>query len=179
MNYSTKSSKTIFQGRVFDIRQDEVSLPDGRLARIDLIIHRDAVAIIPIDDNNLVLFIRQYRHATQKLLLELPAGVIEPGESPEMCASREIREETGMQAGYLSKLGGFYLAPGYSTEYLHVFLAKELRPGSLEADDDEIIQVEKIPFNQAIHLAESAEIEDAKTLAALLLARPLIQSVEE
>jgi ADP-ribose pyrophosphatase len=116
-------------------------------------------------------FVRQYRHAVARELLELPAGTLEAGEDIEACARREIREEIGMSAGKLQKIGEFYPAPGYSTECLYIYLASDLHPDPLPGDDDEFIQVERIPADQVITLAEGGSILDAKTLAALLLAR--------
>jgi ADP-ribose pyrophosphatase len=108
-------------------------------------------------------------------LLELPAGTREEEEPYEDCARREIREETGMEAGKLQKVGEFYLAPGYSTELMAVFLATELKENPLQADDDEFLQVEKIPLKKAFAMAERGDIPDAKSLAALLLARPYLE----
>jgi ADP-ribose pyrophosphatase len=104
-------------------------------------------------------------------LLELPAGTLEEGEDPAVCAAREIREETGFAANKIEKIGDFYLAPGYSTEFMHVYLAQDLRHDPLEADADEFLSVEKIPFAEAVQMAERGEMPDAKSLAALLLAR--------
>jgi 8-oxo-dGTP pyrophosphatase MutT (NUDIX family) len=108
-------------------------------------------------------------------LLELPAGTRERDEPHEACAAREIREETGMAAGKLERIGNFYLAPGYSTEFMAVFLATELTHNPLEADADEFLELEKIPINKAIGMAEKGEMPDAKTLAALFLARTYLK----
>ena len=129
------------------------------------------MVILPVDDRGNLLFVRQYRHATHLDLLELPAGTLDEGETPEACARREIREETGMAADKLEHLGGFYLAPGYSTEYMHVYLATGLRLDPLQADADEFLTVEYIPLGRALEMARRAEIPDAKTLAAILLAQ--------
>ena len=122
-----------------------------------------------MDEQGNLLFVRQYRPAAGKELLELPAGTLDEGEAPEACARREVREEAGMAAGQLEALGGFYLAPGYSTEYMHVYLATELRPDPLEADADEFLSVELISLGAALKMARSGEILDAKSLAALLI----------
>jgi ADP-ribose pyrophosphatase len=118
-----------------------------------------------------LLFVRQYRHAAEQDLLELPAGTRDREEPFEECAAREIREETGMEAGRLQKIGEFYLVPGYSTELMAVFLATELKENPLQADEDEFLQVEKIPLKDAFEMAERGKILDAKSLAALLLVR--------
>jgi 8-oxo-dGTP pyrophosphatase MutT (NUDIX family) len=178
MSYQVIESKVVFKGRVFDVRTDQVLLPNNARARIDLVIHRDAVTLLPVDEAGNIWFIRQYRHPAGRELLELPAGVLEEAELPEAGAGRELREETGMAARKLSKIGKFYLAPGYSTEALYIFLAEQLYFSPLQADADEIIEVVKIPVAAAYQMAESGDIEDAKSLGALLLARPyLVESL--
>ncbi len=172
MEFQTISSTNIYHGRVFDVRQDQVRLPNGLIATLDIVAHPGAVVLVPIDAEGNLWFVRQYRHAAGKVMLELPAGTSEAGEEIESCAHRELREEIGMAAGKLQKLGEFYMAPGYSTEYLYIFLATDLHPSPLPTDDDEFINVERMPAHQAITLAEGGQIPDAKTLAALLLARP-------
>ena len=170
MKYSLIHSETIHQGRIFDLRVDTVELPDGQSTRLDIIRHPGAVVVLPLDAHGNILFVRQYRHAAGVELLELPAGALEVGEEPQDCALREIREETGMAADELRKIGDFYLAPGYSTEHLHIYLASKLRPDPLPGDEDEFLSVESIPVGQAYTLAEQGEIKDAKTLASLMLA---------
>jgi len=168
-------SETLLQGRTFKIRRDYLKTPDGRDTRFEIIEHGGSVIIIPIDPDGNILFVRQYRHAAGKDLLELPAGTRDGDEPYEECAAREIREETGMEAGELQKVGEFYLAPGYSTEFMMVYLATDLSHNPLEADDDEFLEVEKIPVGEAIQRANRGEIPDAKSLAALLLARTYLK----
>jgi ADP-ribose pyrophosphatase len=127
-----------------------------------------------LDNQGCVWFVRQYRHATQQELLELPAGTLEAGEEPEICARREVREEIGMAAGMIQKIGEFFLAPGYSSEYMRVYLATDLTPDPLKGDDDEFITVVRIPLEQAYKMVDSGEIRDGKTLAALLLVKPYL-----
>lgn len=171
MAYETIRSEKKYHGKAFDVRQDQVRLPDGQTVQLDIIEHVGAVTIIPIDDVGRIWFVRQYRHATGVMLLEFPAGTIEPGEPPEECALREIREEIGMACKTLKKVGEFYLAPGYSTEYMHVFQATGLNPDPLPGDVDEFLSIEKIPLEQVYQMAESGEIQDAKTLAGLFYLR--------
>ena len=168
-------SETLLQGRTFKIRRDYLKTPDGRDTRFEIIEHGGSVIIIPVDPDGNILFVRQYRHAAGKDLLELPAGTRDGDEPYEECAAREIREETGMEAGKLQKVGEFYLAPGYSTEFMMVYLATNLSHNPLEADDDEFLEVEKIPVGEAIQRANRGEIPDAKSLAALLLARTYLK----
>ncbi|HSQ18448.1 MAG TPA: NUDIX hydrolase [Anaerolineales bacterium] len=171
MKYQTLQSEPVYQGKAFRVRRDQVRLPDDQLTRLDIVEHVGAVTILPLDADGRIWFVRQYRHAAAQELLELPAGTLEPGEPPEDCARREIREETGLAAGALHKLGEFFLAPGYSTEYMHVFLATDLHPDPLPSDQDEFLSVEAHLAGEVFEMISRGEIQDAKTLAALLLAR--------
>ena len=172
MPFELLKSETLLKGRAFAIRRDLMKTPDGRETKFDIIEHGGSVVLVPLDADGNLLFVRQYRHAAGADLLELPAGTLDEGEHPEVCAAREIREETGFAAGKLEKLGDFYLAPGYSTEFMTVFLATELTHDPLEADADEFLSLERIPVKDAFEMAERGEMPDAKSLAALLLARP-------
>jgi len=174
MKFELIESESIFKGRAFDIRRDHVRLPDGRTTKLDIVNHIGSVVIVPVDEQGSLYFVRQYRHAAGQDMLELPAGTLEPGEDPFVCAQREVREETGMAADQIRDIGGFYLAPGYSTEFMRVYLATDLRQDPLEADEDEFLSVEKLPVEEAIALAESGGLPDAKSLAALLLAKPYL-----
>jgi ADP-ribose pyrophosphatase len=176
MLVETIARETIYHGRAFNVRRDEVRFPNQHTMHLDIIEHVGAVTIVPMDAEGRILFVRQYRHATGKELLELPAGTLDMGELPENCALREIREETGFAAGKLIKLGEFFLAPGYSTEYMIVYLATELHHDPLPGDLDEFITLEPIPIEQAYDFALNGEIQDGKSLAALLLARPYIHN---
>lgn len=175
MPFELLRSEIVLKGRAFTIRRDYMKTPDGRETKFDIVEHGGSVIILPIDHEGNLLFVRQYRHAAGMDLLELPAGTRDGKEPFEECAAREIREETGMQAGALKQVGEFYLAPGYSTEFMGVFLATDLKYNPLEADDDEFLSVEKIPVKEAIAMAERGEMPDAKSLAALLLARPHLE----
>ena len=175
MPFELIKSEILMQGRAFRIRRDTLKTPDQRETKFEIIDHGGSVILIPVDENGEVLFVRQYRHAAGKDLLELPAGTRDGDEPYEECAAREIREETGMQAGQLEKVGEFYLAPGYSTEFMVVYLATDLSPNPLEADEDEFLVVEKMPVKQALQLAERGDMPDAKSLAALFLAKPWLE----
>ena len=172
MKFKLLDSETIFKGRVFTIRRDNLRTPDGRTTKFDIVEHHGSVVIVPIDEKGNLLLIRQYRHAAVDDLLELPAGMLEPNEEPALSAARELREETGMAARKLIELGKFYLAPGYSTELMTVFLATDLYVNPLDPDADKFLEVEKIPLAEALSIAEAGQMPDAKTLAALLMARP-------
>lgn len=175
MPFELIKSETLLQGRAFKIRRDYLKTPDGQDTKLEIVEHGGSVVIIPIDAQNNLLFVRQYRHAAQADLLELPAGTRDEKEPFEVCAAREIREETGMEAGKLQKVGEFYLAPGYSTEFMVVFVATDLKENPLKADFDEFLQVEKVPVKKAMAMAERGEVPDAKSLAALFLARSYLE----
>lgn len=177
MKFETVYSEPKYQGRIFSVRKDQVRLPNGVETSLDIIEHGGAVTILPLDSGENVWFVRQYRHAVGLEILELPAGGLEPGESPENCAQREIREEIGMRAGYLREVGAIYLAPGYSTEYLHIFLATDLSPAPLEGDIDEFLSIERIPLAQIPKMIQAGEIVDGKTLAVFQLAAPLLDNL--
>lgn len=176
MPFELIKSETLLQGRAFKIRRDYLKTPDGRETKLEIVEHGGSVVILPIDEEKNLLFVRQYRHAAGGDLLELPAGTRDGNEPYEACARREIREETGMEATKLQKVGEFYLAPGYSTEFMAVFLATGLKENPLQADEDEFLLVEKIPLKKAIDMVERGGVPDAKSLAALLLARPYLEN---
>ncbi len=176
MEFKTMTQETVYHGRAFDVRRDAVRLPDQHTMHIDVVEHPGAVTILPIDDQGRILFVRQYRHAVGQELLELPAGTLDPGELPDMCALREIREETGFAAGKMVKLGEFFLAPGYSTEYMLVYLASDLTADPLPRDKDEYITLQAIPVAEAYAMALKGELIDGKSLAGLLLAQPFLRN---
>jgi ADP-ribose pyrophosphatase len=168
------ASEIIYHGRAFNVRRDKVRFQNQNVTHLDIIEHTGAVTILPLDADGRIIFVRQYRHAAGRELLELPAGTLERDEQPEFCALREIREETGFAAGKIIKVGEFFLAPGYSTEYMTVFLATDLTPSPLPGDADEFITIECIPIEQAYDLVIHGGVQDGKSVAALLLARPYL-----
>lgn len=174
MGYETKHSETVYLGKAFDVRRDQILLPDGKETTFDVVVHPGAVTLIPIDSAGRILFVRQYRYAIGEELLELPAGTLDEGEEPEACAHREIREETGMSAGKLEKIGEFFLVPGYSTEYMYIYLASDLKPDPLPGDEDEFITVEAIAIQKIPELISQGILRDAKSLSALFLAEPYL-----
>jgi ADP-ribose pyrophosphatase len=171
MNFETLSQEIIFHGRAFTVRRDKVRMPNQRTMHVEVIEHPGAVTILPVDEEDRILFVRQYRHAAGRELLELPAGTLDQDEPPEACAAREIREETGFAATKLVKLGEFFLAPGYSTEYMVIYLATGLHPDPLPKDKDEFITLEAIPIEKAYELAMNGGLNDGKSIAALLFAQ--------
>jgi ADP-ribose pyrophosphatase len=175
MDFDILGSEKIYKGRAFNVEQVQARLPDGRVRHYDLVLHPGAVVIVPVDSEGRIWFVRQYRVGAGQVMLELPAGTLEPGEEPEVCAAREVREETGMAAASLRRLGGFYMAPGYTSEYLHIFLANGLTPQPLEADADEFLQTAAIPIDEVYRMASAGALTDGKTLASLLLVRQYLK----
>ena len=163
------SREVVFDGTIMTVTVDTLRLRDGPEARFEVVEHPDAVTIVPVDESGNVVMVRQYRHAPRRVLLELPAGKMERGEEPAAAAQRELREETGLAAGELRPLGGFYAAPGFLTEYLHLFLARDLRPSPLEPDPFEIVEVVRVPAAEASAMVARGEIRDAKTIAGLCM----------
>lgn len=162
----------VFQGKIFDLVRARVALPDGKEHIYDLIRHHGAVTIVPVDAQGRIWLVRQFRVGAEKSLLELPAGLLEENETPETSAMREIQEEIGMAAEKLTRLGDFYMVPGYSTEKLTAFLATGLYPSVLPADDDEYLERVAMPAAEVFEMAQSGQLQDGKTLAALLMAQP-------
>ncbi len=158
-----------FEGHAFNVEILEVNLPDGRQRQYDLVDHNNSVTIIPVDNDGNIFFVKQFRMGSESQLLELPAGVMDDHESPQKCAAREIREETGMAAGKMTRLGAIYLAPGYSNELNFVFLAQDLTEDPLQEDEDEFISIHAYSPGDVKRLIRSGEIKDSKTLAALHL----------
>jgi ADP-ribose pyrophosphatase len=166
----TTSQEYIYFGRLINLRVDSVRLPDGMPARREIVEHRDAVAIVAVDEEGRVLLVRQFRLATEQELYEIPAGIMEEGESPEETARRELAEETGQTAGTLRRLTGFYTSPGFCNKYLHIFLATDLHPAPATPDADEDISLSRVPLADALSMIDTGDLRDAKTITGLLLA---------
>lgn len=163
------ATKQIYRGRAVTLRVDTIEKTGGTQTSREVVEHSDCVAVVVIDDNDNVLLVRQFRHPVGKPLLEIPAGGIDPGEEPIDSVRRELQEEIGYLPRRIETLGGFYSIPGYGTEYLHCFLATDLVPGRLMAEDTEDIEVVRVPLGDIPGLIASGEICDAKSIAALLM----------
>ena len=163
----TISSTTLHVGKNFSFKTDKVRLPNGNETIRDIIDHPGAVAIVPVHDGEIVL-IRQYRYSTRSEILEIPAGTLEIEEDPYACAVRELQEETGYAASEWNKLLSAYVAPGYSNELIHIYVAEGLTPVGSNLEEDETIQVEKFSFDKVLEMIESNEIMDAKTISGVL-----------
>ena len=164
----TLSSRLIHQGRNFDFLVDEVELPNGHVTQRDIVRHPGAVAIVPLLGDGRVALIRQYRYATGKTLLEIPAGTLEQGEPPLECAARELREETGYEAKELEPLLSCFMVPGYSDEVIHFFVARGLSVVGDDPEIDEAITLELHSLEEVRRMIEENVIEDAKTVVGIL-----------
>ncbi|MDE2803009.1 MAG: NUDIX hydrolase [Chloroflexota bacterium] len=166
-------SEQIYEGRVINVRRDSIRVnkATGPVETVrDVVQTRNAVTLVPVDNDGNVLLVRQFRWAAAVALLEAPAGMMEAGEDPEESARRELREETGHATDSLTYLGGFWMAPGYSTEYMYCYLATGLRPDPLPADEDEDLETVPVPWDDIPRLIREGAIQDAKSVAALQLA---------
>ncbi len=171
MSHKVLKSEIVYKAHAFDVRRDDVEFPSGKVHAMDIVEHTGAVAMVPIDHQGNIILVRQYRHSAKKSLLELPAGTLNKGEDPEACAQRELREEIGMAPGSLELLADFFLAPGYSTERMWIYLARGLKPERLPGDEDEDLDVVTMSLKQAFASMKEGEIEDSKTMLGLFLAR--------
>ena len=163
------STKTLYRGRVFEVSMAEIR--EGELEyKREVILHKGSAVIVPVFEDQTVALVRQYRHAAGKDLLEVPAGSLDAGESAETGACRELEEEIGVTAGKIEKLTEFYVSPGFLTEKMYVFLATDLTATKQNLDEDEIVEIEKITFEQAFGKIKNGEIEDAKTIIGLIFA---------
>jgi len=168
MEEHTLATEKIFEGRRINLRVDRVVLPSGRETTREIAAYPDSVGIVALDEEENVILVRQYRHAVGRTLLEIPAGGMEKGESPEQSALRELEEETGYTAADIEEIGGIYAAPGYSTEFLHLFVATGLRQGPSRNDEDEEIEVVSVPLKDIPQMIRSGELCDGKSVVGLL-----------
>jgi ADP-ribose pyrophosphatase len=167
------SSRRVFSGRVLDLDVDTVRFPDGSVGDLEMIRHPGASAVVPFVNDPRgadpeVLLIRQFRHAAERYVWEIPAGRLEPGEAPEACARRELEEEAGVTAGELRRLTTIYTTPGFTDERIHLFLASGLGEGTERREADEFLEVHRMLWSRVLRLIEQGEVEDGKTLVALM-----------
>ncbi len=165
-----KASALKYHGRVFDVYEEDVVLPNGRTSRLSRIDHGATITAVPVDAKGNLILLRQYRHAVGKYLIEIPAGNMDKNETPEECALRELQEEIGYGAKRLVKLYEGYLVPGYCNEYMYFYLALDLYDSHKAADEDEIIEKFTVSFEEAFAMLGRGEIEDSKTALGLCLA---------
>lgn len=156
------------RGKFLVFLQDEVTLPNGKTAVREMVLHPGAVAVLAVTENEEIIFVKQYRYPVREVLFEIPAGKLEGKEDPFFSAQRELEEETGFQALQWEKLGTFYSTPGFSNEIMHLYLAQDLVQKTAHPDPDEIIEYQGIPFDQALRMVSQGEIKDAKTVIGIL-----------
>jgi len=169
MSGKTLECATLHRGRVFSLVREKVALENGVTIDLDIVRHPGAAAMVPLTGNHTLLMIRQYRHAVGGFIWEIPAGTLNPRETPLECAQRELVEEIGYSARTWHKLGEITPVPGYSDERIHVFCAMDLSPAAQDLDKDEILDVHEIAFDDALKMIAKGEIQDAKTLSGLFL----------
>lgn len=163
----TLTSREVYRGRILRVREDTVRLPNGKTAEREVAEHPGGVGILALDGGD-VLLVRQYRYAFSRVLTEIPAGKREPGEEPFVTAQRELREEIGATAGKWTELGALIASPGCYGEVLYLYMAQELTFGETHPDEDEFLDVVRMPFDHAVELCMTGELTDAKTVIALL-----------
>lgn len=180
MNYEERTMKSnkIYEGHILSLRVDTVELPDQKYSKREIVEHVGAVGVVAITEDGQVVLVRQYRKAVEKSLLEIPAGLVNASEEPGQAAKRELQEETGYTCGRLDFMTEFYPSPGFSTEKIHLFLARDLVQGEVNRDDDEFLELESMPFEEALRKVYLGEFSDAKTMLALLLAKDFMEEVE-
>jgi len=163
-------SKVVFEGRMLTMKVDTVKLPNGRQASREVVVHPGAVAVTAVNEKDEILLIKQFRYPAGHVLWEIPAGKLEKGEEPLICAKRELAEETGYGAEEWRHLSTFFTTPGFTDEIMYVYLATGLYEDKKAADDDELIELHNVPFSAALKMISTGEIKDAKTIAGILLA---------
>lgn len=163
----TLKSETLYEGRIIDVVLEDVELPDGKTSKRELVKHPGAVAVIPVTEQGKIVLIRQFRKPLERAIVEIPAGKLEEGEKPEVCAARELEEETGYKTNKLEKVISFYTSPGFADELVHIFYTEQLEAGVENTDEDEFVEKIEVTLEEAEKMIETNEIFDAKTAFAV------------
>lgn len=174
----TLERRQIYKGKVVDLTVEKVALPNGAVTELEIIRHPGAAAMVPLTDEGSVLLVRQYRYAPGSWLLEVPAGKLDPGEAPEVCAAREMEEEVGQRPGELIALGWIWTTPGFTDEKIWLYLGRDLVTGRQALEGDEILSVESLPLAEAVAKVHTGEICDGKSVCALLRAASYLEAEE-
>ncbi|WCN36865.1 NUDIX domain-containing protein [Aneurinibacillus uraniidurans] len=167
MNEKTVSSQTIYEGKVITLKVDEVELPNGKTASREIVTHPGAVAVMAITDDNRLVVVRQFRKPLERTIVEIPAGKLEPGEEPVVCAHRELEEETGYTTQTMQHVASCYTSPGFANEIIHLYRTNGLIAGEAKPDEDEFVELMHITIEEAQQLIAAGEICDAKTIMAV------------
>ncbi|MBR2279674.1 MAG: NUDIX hydrolase [Ruminococcus sp.] len=172
----TLNSKTIYNGKILHVILDEVELPDGNKASREVVQHQGGVCVAALDENNNLFFVRQFRYPYKEITLELPAGKLEKGETVLENGKRELKEETGCEGYSFMTLGAMYPSTGYTDEIIHLFACRVKSVGEQQPDEDEFLNVEKIPLNKAVEMVLNNQLPDAKTQITILKLDALLKS---
>jgi ADP-ribose pyrophosphatase len=175
VNEKITTTERIYNGKIINLRVDTIELPNDKTAKREIVEHHGAVAMVPLFDDNTVMLVRQFRLAAGRSMLEIPAGTVETGDSVDDTAHRELAEEVHLAASKMRKLFQSFVAPGYSTELIHTYLATGLSSKTLPGDDDEFLDIIRLPLSEAIGKIELGEIEDSKSISGLLFVDRLLK----
>lgn len=173
----TMKSEKIYEGKILSVRIDTVELPDKKYSKREIVEHPGAVAIVPITDDGQLVLVKQFRKATESVLLEIPAGKLELNEQPYDCAKRELKEETGLDAEKVEKVLDYFSSPGFTNEKVHIFIASGVISGEANPEDDEYIDIVKVNFDEALKMINDGTIKDGKTIIGVLTAYNIIKNI--
>lgn len=168
MSYDVLESKEMYKGKILKILSDKVTMPNGDIATRETVVRGNAAAIVACDENGYITFVRQYRHPAKKMILEIPAGMLEENENPKVAAIRELEEETGIKAEDVHLINAMYASVGICTEKIYIYIAEGLSQGQQNLDPDEFVEIEKYTLDEAINMIFDGRICDSKTIAGLL-----------
>ncbi|GFI61704.1 methanol dehydrogenase activator [Clostridiales bacterium] len=174
MAYEVVKGEKVYNGKILKVFRDEVTMPNGKTASRETIEKNNASAIVPVDNDGNIIFVRQYRHAAKDTVLEIPAGTFEPGEDPYECAMRELEEEIGYKAEGLTYVNWTYASVGVCTEKIYLYIAEKLTKGKQNLDEDEFIEIERYSIDEAIEMTFNGSINDSKTVMGILAYKELV-----
>ena len=170
-------TKTVYRGKIVDVRRDVAELQNGNRAEREVVVHPGGVGIVAVTSDNKLLMVRQYRYPMEEEVLEIPAGKLDGGEDPFICAVRELSEETGFTAGRYVDLGAIYPSPGFCRETLYLYLALDLTPGEMHLDENELLSVEQVDIDELVDRVMANELKDAKTVVGIMKAKRYLETI--